>query len=380
MAGLSPASRLDDLASLPRDLLHIFVAGPGYGEGIAVAFPDRGWLLIDGCQVVDGRFPLLEIVERWRAPDEPVDCLVMTHPHRDHAYGMRRVLERANPRLIALSAPPDAPSLAFGAADPARAITTADRSRRRAVVDAMLEFQRRFEASPGSFVPLCDGQAIPVSSREVAVTACSPQPAHVRRVLVAARQSGGADRPNELSAVLEITFGSGRFVLGSDLEIAGPSGWNHVMATRPMLGDHDGLKIPHHGSPAAFHPELARPGSGRAWWITPYSCARIPSLDPEGIPRFVALNGRVLLTATPRGRSDQPSWKLPAEIAVGDLAGAFQPAAPAGANAITSSPPLIEPLDAVWCVAFDRSAQIIGAWRGDRAFAVVTAPGAPPAG
>jgi hypothetical protein len=374
VAGLSSAFRLDDLAILSRDLLHVFVAGPGYGEGIAIALPGRGWLLVDGCQVVDGRFPLLEIVERWRAPDEPIDCLVMTHPHRDHAYGMRRVLERINPRLIALSAPPDAPSLAFGAADPVGASTTAERSRRRAVVDAMLAFQRRFEASPDTFVPLVDGQVLPVSSGEVVVTACSPQPAHARRVLAAARQPGGADRPNELSAVLELTFGSGRLVLGSDLETAGRSGWNHVMAARPMLGDHVGLKVPHHGSPAAFHSDLARPGSGRAWWITPYSCARIPSLDPDGIPRFVVLNGRVLLTATPRSRNDQPSWRSPAEISIDDLHGVFQPGAPAGANAIASSPPPVGPLDAVWCVAFDRSAQIIGAWRGDRAFAVVAAP------
>ena len=58
MAGLSPASRLDELAILSRDLLYVFVAGPGYGEGIAVAFPERGWLMVDGCQVVDGRLQL----------------------------------------------------------------------------------------------------------------------------------------------------------------------------------------------------------------------------------------------------------------------------------------------------------------------------------
>lgn len=371
MAGLRAAARLDDLRSLSRDLLHVFVAGPGYGEGIAVAFPERGWLLVDGCQIVDGRLPLLEIIERWRAPEDPVDCLVMTHPHRDHAYGMRRVLEGTLPRRVALSAPPDAPSLAFGSASPAGAITTAERTQRSVAVDAMLAFQRRFEAAPGDFVPLCDGQAIPVSSNEVSVVACSPQPAHARRVLLAARQPGGAARPNELSAVLEITFGACRLVLGSDLETAGAGGWNHVMAARPTLGDHIGLKVPHHGSPAAFHAELARAGGGRAWWITPFSPARIPSLGPDGIPRFVALNGRVLLTATPRSRRDQPSWQAPAELVVGDLHGWFEPGTPAGASSVASAPPPIEPLDAVWCVAFDRQARISGAWRGNRAFAIV---------
>jgi len=374
MAGLSTAAHLDELSALSRDLLHVFVAGPGYGEGIAVALPRQGWILVDGCQLADNRLPLLEIMERWRRPSEPVDCLVMTHPHRDHAHGMRRVLERTNPRGVALSAPPDAPHLAFGAAVPAGASTTLDRARRGAVVDAILAFQRRFESAPGDFIPLSDGQLIPVSSAEVQVTACSPRPDHARRTLTAARQAGGADRPNELSAVLEIVFGATRIVLGSDLETAGSSGWSHVMAARPALGDHAGLKIPHHGSPTAFHQGLTRPGADRAWWITPFSSSRIPSMDRDGIPRFVALNGRVLLTATPRRRSDQPSWLPPAELAIGDLAGAFQPGAPAQLGAIASSPPPIEPLDAVWCVAFDRSGRIAGAWRGHRAFAVIAGP------
>jgi hypothetical protein len=36
MARLSTTSHLDELAVLSRDLLHVFVAGPGYGEGIAI--------------------------------------------------------------------------------------------------------------------------------------------------------------------------------------------------------------------------------------------------------------------------------------------------------------------------------------------------------
>ena len=242
------------------------------------------------------------------------------------------------------------------------------------MIDAMLAFQRRFESAPGDFLPLSDGQVIPVSSDEVAVTACSPRPEHARSILAVARQAGGAGRPNELSSVLEVVFGAARVVLGSDLETAGLSGWDHVMTTRPALGDHTGLKVPHHGSPTAFHPELTRPGAGRAWWITPFSSSRLPSAGLDGISRFVALNGRVLLTSTPRSRNDQPSWSPPAELTVDELGGAFRPGAPTQPDAVASSPPPIEPLDAVWCVAFDRSGGIAGAWRGHRAFSVVAGP------
>ncbi|TVQ88165.1 MAG: hypothetical protein EA397_17370 [Deltaproteobacteria bacterium] len=46
------ASDLDELEQLDRSLLHVFVAGPGTGEGIAIALPgpDLGWILIDGCR------------------------------------------------------------------------------------------------------------------------------------------------------------------------------------------------------------------------------------------------------------------------------------------------------------------------------------------
>ena len=57
-------------ASLDRSLLHVFVAGPGYGEGIAIALPGQGWLLLDGCETTHGKLPLVAILERWRRADE----------------------------------------------------------------------------------------------------------------------------------------------------------------------------------------------------------------------------------------------------------------------------------------------------------------------
>jgi hypothetical protein len=68
---------LDALATpLDRSLLHIFVAGPGYREGIAVALPHSGWIVLDGCRVSTGRLPILAILDRWRSSTEPVEALL----------------------------------------------------------------------------------------------------------------------------------------------------------------------------------------------------------------------------------------------------------------------------------------------------------------
>jgi hypothetical protein len=68
--GLIAAGPLEELPTeLPEDRLHVFVAGPGTGEGIAVALPGGRWLLIDGCQTGSGSarsYPLQAIVERFR--------------------------------------------------------------------------------------------------------------------------------------------------------------------------------------------------------------------------------------------------------------------------------------------------------------------------
>lgn len=57
-----------DLALGGNDLA-VFVAGPGLGEGVAVALPGGGWLLIDGCRAggaVGDDAPLLAIWKTWR--------------------------------------------------------------------------------------------------------------------------------------------------------------------------------------------------------------------------------------------------------------------------------------------------------------------------
>ncbi|HEX3476040.1 MAG TPA: MBL fold metallo-hydrolase [Kofleriaceae bacterium] len=342
-----------------------------------MALPDRGWLVMDGCRVATGRLPLLGILDRWRAPEEPVEALLLTHPHTDHAFGIRDVIETAVPRHIGLTTSPSSPAVVFAAFEAELAAASADsleQLRRRVVLEAMLAIRRRFDAAPGDLLALVDGAQLPLTHRHVSAFVRAPDAALVHRRLTE-RHRGD---PNELSAVVELVFGATRIVLGSDLPAVDshgallPAGWHAVLKRHRHLGDHHGLKIPHHGSPAAFHPDLMTVGRGRTWWISPFNRGkRLPPTGPDGLPRLVALNGEVSLTATPRARAAQPVHLDPAMVRVADLPSLFTAANPFRPDAFSVTPPAVEPLDAVWCGAFDDRGTLHGAWRGVCAFVVV---------
>jgi hypothetical protein len=177
---------------------------------------------------------------------------------------------------------------------------------------------------------------------------------------------------------VELLFGTTRIVLGSDLptvDVRGAvlaAGWENVLRRHSHLGAHRGLKVPHHGSPAAFHAGLMTSGSGRTWWISPFNRGkRLPPTDPDGVPRLVALNGELSLTATPRSRGAQPVHADLGIVPLAELPSLFGTATPLAVGAFSVTPPDVEPLEPVWCAAFDDQGAVTGTWRGKRAFSVV---------
>jgi hypothetical protein len=362
---------------LDRSLMHVFVAGPGYGEGIAVALPHSGWIVLDGCRVSTGRLPILAILERWRSSTEPVEALLLTHPHADHAFGIRETIEATAPRRIGVTTSPSSPALVFATAEAGLAAASPgalDQLRRRTVIDAMLAIRRRFDSAPGDLLALVDGAQVPVARPGVTAFVRAPDAALVHERLAGGRRGD----PNELSAVVELVFGATRIVLGSDLPTVDArgsvlgAGWDTVLDRHPHLGDHRALKIPHHGSLAAFHAELMTSSSGRVWWISPFNRGRrLPPTDPDGLPRLVALNGEVSLTATPRARGAQPVHLDPAVVPLAELPSLFATARPFTAGAFSVTPPVVEPLEPIWCGAFVDQGALRGVWRGNRAVSVV---------
>jgi hypothetical protein len=124
------------------------------------------------------------------------------------------------------------------------------------------------------------------------------------------RLAGGhRGKPNELSAVVELVFGATPVVLGSDLPtVNARRAWG---CPRRRVGPTRWL-----ASCVSF-----RVDDVREWpnlWISPFNRGkRLPPTDPDGVPRLLALNGEVLLTATPRARRAQP---IHADLAAGGAA------------------------------------------------------------
>jgi glyoxylase-like metal-dependent hydrolase (beta-lactamase superfamily II) len=102
---------ISGLATLDRTLVYVFVAGPGVGEAIAIALPQRDWVLIDSCQIA-GQPIMGAVFRRFARPNDVVRALVLTHPHDDHAGGFAKMVEEVRPeRLVVTAKRPEGPHL-----------------------------------------------------------------------------------------------------------------------------------------------------------------------------------------------------------------------------------------------------------------------------
>jgi hypothetical protein len=392
MAGTPVAEDLERLEVLDRRFLHVFVAGPGRGEGIAVVLPHRGWLVVDGCRAVDGSFPLEHILTQWLAKDDRIEALLLTHPHDDHVAGIPRVIEGYNPAVIALVAsdPPTASLVLEVIARYKRARTTAERLDADAVYAAISAIQTWADKPGHTLLPVTDGTVIEVGA-QAAVRICAPTRSGLTRFLrEEGRERRMLARANEMSAVAEIAFGQTRLVLGGDLPRYRPgrrtgkptnvlTGWDTVLRTHERLGAHHGLKVPHHGSRDAHHPGLmtSRTGGGpRIWWVTPHNSSRLPRLaEGEGLDELLAQEPEILLTALPAALRAQARHPPPGRVSREQLVRRLdlQPTGDPFLDAAIEITPgsAVAPLDSVWCAAFDDRGGLAGRWRGLAAFEVV---------
>lgn len=378
---------LDVLHTLDRELLHVFVAGPGQGEGIAVALPGSGWLLVDGCTTgADGSgLPLLEIVKRWRASaEEPILAMVLTHPHQDHAGGFARLVEELEPRTIGLAGE-DLHQHAKAAFESTR--TTSDRLRTGAVYAALLAIDRWCEDHPGKLVALQQGTELSLPGSASSVVVRGPEPELLARFL---SEPGVRKRlkeeANHISVVLEIEFGAARVILSGDLpryrtgtRAAVPSGWDQVLSVRPELGSHAVLKIPHHGSAEAMHPDLmaAVAPTERAWAVTPHNSSRLPKLARmDGLPLLLTWQPSILLTGVPVSKKVQAVAPAPGTVRLSQLVSRLplqvigEPFLDTGGEELTPGD-AHEPLDPIWAVAVNRAGAVVNRWRGRAALEVL---------
>jgi hypothetical protein len=309
------------LPELAPDHLIVLAFGPGMGELILVRVPPDAWMVVDGCGAGETDYAVATLKHYSAHPR----IIVLTHPHNDHSRGLAQVIEEATPRgreetwpRIGMVLPPGNSIAGLSAGFIARA-----------TLQTIAAIESRWRTSPACRWDVNVGDLELLGDATLRVL--SPRADVRARQLERWRARQPFDR-NVISTALLLSWRGRRVLLGSDLVETPGSGWSHGLMLDPELGDHDLLKVPHHGSDEALHDDVLQP-RGRVpsplRVIAPYSPSWLPRFSPgEGAHRVVSHGGTSYLTGLPRrhveqsGRSEE---RLLAELADHDAI-TFSPA------------------------------------------------------
>lgn len=369
---------LPDRVALDREKLNFFVAGPGPGEGLAIALPrpTLGWIFIDGCKTNTGQYPLHKIWERYRLDGEATEGIVLTHPHKDHYAGMVELIDLTAPRWLACVATHHRAEVQALRDDPV--VEDYPGLLAGTVKDVLSRIQRAWDWNLAERVELRAGKRLPIERTDLTIDVVAPDPAGTRQFFVPAGLSGRLRRrANELSAVLHVRYGTTRLVLGGDLpELdngAGPrTGWTKVLESYPDVPGSHVLKVPHHASDGAMHSGMMGAGvasAGARWVVTPFQggpSRPLPQLTTgRGIDVLLEGIDQVHLTSLPTGWTTREPLDAPIP-----LDAIVPPVAMRITGATFKSRAGLRPsgvLDAVWLFALDAAGQCVAEHRGDEA-------------
>lgn len=269
---------------LRDDLLYLAVFGPGYGESILLRVPPDKLVIVDSLTVDPSHTsPVLDMM---RAQNARWAAVVLTHPHGDHAAGLRALLDSPGAGPVGCVAPYVNP--------PERWRTSDDPDthlRNGEVEDALAAIQYRWEKNPSEKWELLAGESRQVGDAKITVL-------HPPEDEVAATSEEPAD-PNTLASPLLVEWHSARVVLGSDLPKRGWKGIQKRSASL-TLGNHRGFKVAHHGSRGALHDVVLKGAkAGRQWIVTPFHRGRgLPCFDDgHGVEGLLGHNSELVLTS-----------------------------------------------------------------------------------
>ncbi|NJK32182.1 MAG: MBL fold metallo-hydrolase [Deltaproteobacteria bacterium] len=298
---------LEDL-HLSGDELNLIIIGSGHGEAIIVDLPGSGWLVIDGAGRT-GDYPVVELLAK-HLRDQRVEALVLTHPHHDHFHGMLELLDHEwlGARIVKIGCVGNFVERDEGEQH-SFALETVDRRRpavpikRRATASAKAVLRRIREIwteEPERRLDIRRG-TLPLDNPNVLARVLYPDDRSIEEFF----HKPGCDRriaeqANLLSAVIELRFGRGRYLLTSDL--SDPK-WAPLAEVETDLQHHAAAKLPHHGSANAQPIALLRSAGGaRTWALTPFNRGRkLPTL--AGLAGLLQHEHAVYMTAFP------VSWK-----------------------------------------------------------------------
>lgn len=287
------------LPALAADDLQIFVFGPGTGELVAVRAPKDRWLLVDGCGAGRLRYGV-ELIRHYGATPS---LIVLTHPHRDHASGVREVVD-----LATLGDPKGWPKIGLVWPSPRAKTTIADLQgyfEGGLVEDALAAITDRWERSPACRWNMIAGSR--QSLGDASITVLSP-PVGERQRAFNAWKAGRRWDPNRVATVLEVRWKRHRLLLGSDLVEKPGKGWSRIERDKRTRAGHAITKTPHHGSEGALQRVWLKPSGPRTplFLVTPFARPDLPRLGPRGgVAEMLKHAPVVHLTGLPRAHAHQ---------------------------------------------------------------------------
>lgn len=269
--------------------LDILLLGPGYGESLIARIPPGVLLVVDCFRSQEGgskgRNVVLDFLE---SRHEPLEALLLTHPHEDHAQGLGDLVQSRSGCLVGCCEPLWITPYQLLQKDP-------DLMRRLAegaCGQSLAAIRTCWGREPSRRWSLEAGSVREVG--EARLTVLHPTALKLREVQEGARKA----RPNALSSPILLEWRELRLLLGADLE---SSGWPQVHRASE-LRHHHGFKVAHHASKNAFHRETLRPTARPPWFTTPWSRAgqELPNFkDRNGVARILGVVDALLLTSLP---------------------------------------------------------------------------------
>jgi beta-lactamase superfamily II metal-dependent hydrolase len=286
--------RFDDPALREVSGLQLFLFGPGTGESIALRSEGSGWIVIDSLQRRDGHVVVNPALELVRADDAELSCVVLTHPHADHAGGVADLVALAmESNAVVSSVDEFIRTPRDWDADPVIGEDTGAVGEYGKVETATAAIRRSWRL--GRAIPWKIVAGDSMTFGDVRLTALWPDQA------TAAAWNGRRSTANTVSTPHLVEWHDLRLLLGADLPCAQ---WRQVAAEGHgvPLHEHGGCKLPHHGSIGAREDVWAAGQASRSWALAGYSNGdkKLPDLAPGGGAETLLEDvERLALTALP---------------------------------------------------------------------------------
>lgn len=262
--------------------LEVVVLGKGVGESVLVRVEDD-WTIIDSFQTawpgINGTVPapLAYLRQQGVNPATAVRAVILSHLHADHCRGIDEVVRACEDAKFYLPAAiPDAAwremlKLEIPGED------------RRALAEVASVY--RFATDDDRFLTAASVQIIHQPNDVVRAIGPSQRAVQAAREPLAEGDPVGARRvlnENYTSIVVLIVAGAAIALLGADMDAREELGWPRLLIEhhgRAWVGGVGLVKVPHHGSRTAFHPEMYLQWTSRAVGVIAPNGSRLPKDD-----------------------------------------------------------------------------------------------------